>query len=174
MHAAAVIGATPVSWRSILSNRQGGSRHRGACCAGLGCRLYGVTGVRKIGGENGMVVQPVHESLPRGRVRGGFAFSRRGPSRFFCSLAVSLFRDCLSSDRSNSGAVWRLQWRSESEIAAVMQLAETSWTVRRQNTSVGANPGNGCTAASNAVSASSHLTVGEKRKAPRLTAFAAG
>jgi hypothetical protein len=55
-----------------------------------------------------------------------------------------------------------------------MQLAETSWTVRRQNTSVGANPGNGCTAASNAVSASSHLTVGEKRKAPRPAAFAAG
>jgi hypothetical protein len=55
-----------------------------------------------------------------------------------------------------------------------MHLAETSWTVRRQNTSVGANPGNGCTAASNAVPASSHLTVGEKRKAPRLASFAAG
>ena len=42
-------------------------------------------------------------SSPRGRVRGGFAFRRRGPSRFFGRLPVSLFRDCLSSDRSNSG-----------------------------------------------------------------------
>lgn len=121
-----------------------------------------------------MVVQPVHEIVPRGRVRGGFAFRRRGPSRFFGRLPVNLFRDCLSSDRSNSGAVSRLQRRSEFEIAAVVQLAETSWTVRRQNTSVGVNPGNRCTAASNAVPASSHFTVGEKRKAPRLAAFAAG
>ena len=32
--------------------------------------------------KKGMFGQPVHERLPRGRVRGGFAFSRRGPSRF--------------------------------------------------------------------------------------------
>jgi hypothetical protein len=97
-----------------------------------------------------------------------------GRPAFFGRLPVSLFRDCVSSDRSNSVAVSWLQRRSESEIAAVVQLAETSWAVHRQNTSVGANPGSGCTAASNAVSASSHLTVGEKRKAPRLAAFAAG
>ena len=91
MHAAAVIGATPVSWRSILSNRQGGSRHRGACCAGLGCRLYGVTGVRKIGGENGMVVQPVHERYLVAGLGAALRFVDAGRPAFLVAYLLACF-----------------------------------------------------------------------------------
>jgi hypothetical protein len=91
---------------------------RDAAGAGLGCNRHTITRIKTSGGENGMVSQPVHEFTPRGRVRGGFAFIGRGPSRFFsmvypiacfvttCQLHVGLH----SSDHGSSlcSSIWFL------------------------------------------------------------------
>ena len=46
-------------------------RENAASRTELGGSRYGVTRIGTIDGENGMVLQPVHELVPRGRVRGG-------------------------------------------------------------------------------------------------------
>jgi hypothetical protein len=65
--------------------------------AGLGCSPYEVTGIKTSGGENSMVLQPVHERTPRGRVRGGSRLVHVGRPAFLRWLPDSLFRYYLST-----------------------------------------------------------------------------
>jgi hypothetical protein len=74
-----------------------------------------------------MVLQPVHEFTPRGRVRGGFASSHAGRPAFLRWLPDSLFHYYLSTaQRSPFLRSWNLAAFTDRIFALSAQLAMTA------------------------------------------------
>ena len=70
-------------------------------------------------------MQPVHESIPRGPVRGGSRLPTRAVPVWFGGLPVILLRNRLSTDSSRSEALLWLRRRSEAETTTVRTSSRT-------------------------------------------------
>ena len=83
--------AAAVSWRSSWFANRAKPGIPALIGAGLGCSRHAITGIKTISGENAMVLQPVHELIPRGRVRGGLRRYTRAVPPFFDNYPIADF-----------------------------------------------------------------------------------